>query len=123
MVVVHIVLFKFRDDTSEATKSVFLSELKKLKQLPCVVDQKLVVGGPSITTPASRSKGFHYCLLSYHKDRAALDEYQASPEHHHVTSTYMWPFNDDLMRFDFETADDSILGSTVSAALASVAAS
>ena len=26
-----------------------------------------------------------------------------------VTSTYMWPFNDDLMRFDFETDDDQIV--------------
>ena len=97
-----------------------------LKHLPSVEDQKLVVGGPSITTPVARSKGFHFCLLSYHKDRQALHEYQASPEHHQyenffllsdasfsanafysVTSTYMWPFNDDLMRFDFEVNDES----------------
>ena len=77
-----IVLFKFREDTSESIVTKFLTELKKLKYLPCVMDQKLVVGGPSITTPAARSKGFHFCLLSYHKDRTSLEEYQASPEHH-----------------------------------------
>ncbi|KAL2408037.1 hypothetical protein ABEF95_014371 [Exophiala dermatitidis] len=106
MVVVHIVLFKFREDTPKEITTKFLEELRNLKHLPCVVDQKLVVGGPSITTPVARSKGFHFCLLSYHKDRQALDEYQASPEHHDVTTNYMWPFNDDLMRFDFETDDD-----------------
>jgi len=76
------VLFKFRHDTSEKIKSTFLTELRKLRDLPCVLNHNLVVGGPSITTPITRSKGFHFCLLSYHKDAAALDEYQASAEHH-----------------------------------------
>ncbi|ETN42545.1 uncharacterized protein HMPREF1541_01702 [Cyphellophora europaea CBS 101466] len=118
MVVIHIVLFKFRRDTSEAILKTFVTELKKLKALPCVQDQKLEVGGPSITTPAARSQGFQYCLLSYHKDRAALDAYQASAEHHRVTSQYMWPFNEDLVRFDFET-DDGIDAPSTAALTAS----
>lgn len=98
-----------------------------------------MVGGPSITTPIERSKGFHYCLVSYHKDRAALDQYQASPEHHlsvnlgsslwtqtndarSVTSKYMWPFNEDLMRFDFET-DGALPPSTLGPLIDSQAAS
>jgi hypothetical protein len=52
-----------------------------LKNLPCVKSQRLVVGGPSITDPSSKSKGFQYALVSYHEDRAALDAYQASSEH------------------------------------------
>lgn len=122
MTVIHIVLFKFRQDTAAAIKDKFLLELRKLKTLPCVLDQNLVVGGPSITTPIERSKGFHYCLISYHKDRAALDQYQASPEHHFVTSKYMWPFNEDLMRFDFESDSalpPSILGLSVDSSAAS----
>ena len=76
------VLFKFHQDTAQTILDTFARELRKLKHLSCVKDQRLVLGGPSITTPASRSKGFQYCLLSYHQDRAALEEYQASPEHH-----------------------------------------
>lgn len=62
-------------------KQEFLSQIKTLKSLPCVKSQRLVVGGPSITTPVEKSKGFQYALVSYHEDRTALAEYQASSEH------------------------------------------
>ncbi|THW81746.1 hypothetical protein D6D17_09572 [Aureobasidium pullulans] len=62
--------------------------------------------------PIERSKGFQFALLSFHEDRAALEEYQKSDEHHHVTSTYMFPYKEDLMRYDFEVdeADEHLLG-------------
>jgi hypothetical protein len=41
----------------------------------------LVVGGPSITDPISKSKGHEIALLSLHKDLKALEEYQTSVEH------------------------------------------
>ena len=59
----------------------FPSQIKTLKSLPCVKQQRLVVGGPSITEPMEKSKGFQYALVSYHEDRAALAAYQASSEH------------------------------------------
>ncbi|GJN69180.1 hypothetical protein PLICBS_003227 [Purpureocillium lilacinum] len=96
------VLFKFRPDVSESQKAAFVRELKTLRHLPCVLNQRLIVGGPSITDPIERSKGYHFALLSFHRDRAALEEYQASDEHHRVTSTYLWPFREDVTRFDFE---------------------
>ncbi|KAJ8119679.1 hypothetical protein O1611_g10556 [Lasiodiplodia mahajangana] len=102
MTVVHIVLFKFRADVSDSHKQEFVTELRKLKDLPCVINSRLVVGGPSITDPIERSQGFQYALLSYHKDKQALAEYQASDEHHKVTSKYLWPFKEDVIRFDFE---------------------
>ncbi|KAF9880722.1 MmgE/PrpD family protein [Colletotrichum karsti] len=102
MTVVHIVLFKFRPDVTDEHKATFVKELKTLKTLPCVKAQRLVVGGPSITDPIERSKGYHFALLSFHQDRKALEEYQASAEHHRVTSTYLWPFKEDVTRFDFE---------------------
>ena len=76
------VFFRFRADVTQAHKDTFVRELKKLKDLPCVKDNRLIVGGPSITDPIERSKGFEYALLSFHENRAALDEYQASKEHH-----------------------------------------
>ncbi|KAF7185766.1 hypothetical protein HII31_12868 [Pseudocercospora fuligena] len=77
-----LVLFKFRPDVTSAHKDQFQTELKKLKHLSCVKDHRLIVGGPSVTTPIERSQGFHFALLSYHEDRQALEEYQASKEHH-----------------------------------------
>ncbi|TGJ85258.1 hypothetical protein E0Z10_g3498 [Xylaria hypoxylon] len=102
MTVIHMVLFKFRADVSDSHKEEFVTELQKLKHLPCVMNSRLVVGGPSITDPIQRSQGFQYVLLSYHKDRQAFAEYQASDEHHRVTSKYLWPFKEDVIRFDFE---------------------
>jgi hypothetical protein len=78
----ELVLFKFRPDVSQEHKDHFVAELKKLKNLACVHDAQLTVGGPSITDPIERSKGYEFALVSRHKDRAALAEYQASKEHH-----------------------------------------
>lgn len=85
----------------------------------------MIVGGPSITDPIERSKGFQYSIVSFHKDRKALEEYQASKEHHRyvhssivekgladmqstirVTSTYLFPYEEDRVRFDFEVAPE-----------------
>ncbi|RAH53820.1 hypothetical protein BO85DRAFT_471775 [Aspergillus piperis CBS 112811] len=106
MTLVHIVLFKFRPEVSEEHKQRFVTELKKLKNLPCVKSGRLLVGGPSVTDPIDRSKGFQIALVSYHEDLAALAEYQASKEHHDVTSTYMFPYKEDLVRFDFEVDEE-----------------
>lgn len=82
-----VVLFKFRADVAKEVRDQFLSEIKTLKSLPCVKEQRLVVGGPSITEPVEKSKGFQYALVSYHEDRAALAAYQASSEHERYGST------------------------------------
>ncbi|KAH6663705.1 stress responsive A/B barrel domain-containing protein [Halenospora varia] len=102
MTIVHMVMFKFRPDVSEEHRATFVRELKELKELSCVKDNRLIVGGPSVTDPIERSKGFQYALVSYHQNMNALEEYQASHEHHWVTSTYLFPFKEDLCRFDFE---------------------
>ena len=75
-------MFKFRQEISAAHKATFVHELRKLKNLSCVKDNRLLVGGTSITEPIERSKGFEIALLSFHQDRKALEEYQASKEHH-----------------------------------------
>lgn len=83
--------FKFRLDISPEHKETFVRELRKLKNLSCVKDNRLIVGGPSVTDPIERTKGFHYALLSYHQDRKALEEYQASKEHHWYVGRYNYP--------------------------------
>ncbi|KAF7551186.1 hypothetical protein G7Z17_g5217 [Cylindrodendrum hubeiense] len=106
MTVVHIVLFKFKEDVDQSHRETFSNELKTLKALSCVKDQRLIVGGPSITDPIARSKGFQVALLSFHPDAAALAEYQASSEHHRVTSQYLWPYAEDVTRYDFEVNEE-----------------
>lgn len=75
-------MFKFRPEVTQEHKDTFVCELKKLKELNSVKGHRLVVGGPSVTDPIERSQGFHYALLSFHENLAALQEYQASKEHH-----------------------------------------
>ncbi|KAK1142326.1 hypothetical protein N8T08_007877 [Aspergillus melleus] len=106
MTIVHMVMFKFRPEVTAEHKQDFARELKKLKDLDCVKSHRLVVGGPSVTDPIERSKGFEFALLSFHENLEALEKYQASKEHHWVTSTYMFPYKEDLVRFDFEVAEE-----------------
>lgn len=75
-------LFKFRSEITEEHKRKFVKELKKLKNLSCVKGGRLLVGGPTVTDPIERSKGFQISLVSFHENLEALSEYQASPEHH-----------------------------------------
>lgn len=58
-----------------------MSQLKALRMLPCVLDNLLFVGGPSITTPIEKSQGYEISLVSFHPDADALAAYQASHEH------------------------------------------
>jgi hypothetical protein len=53
-----IVLFKFKPTVSLAHKDAFVTQLKALKKLSCVLDNRLMIGGPSITEPIERSKGY-----------------------------------------------------------------
>lgn len=75
-------MFKFRPEVPQEHKDTFLCELRKLKELDCVKGQRLVVGGPSLTQPIERSKGFEIALLSFHENLAELERYQTSKEHH-----------------------------------------
>ncbi|KAM9881994.1 stress responsive A/B Barrel domain-containing protein [Verticillium dahliae] len=115
MTIIHIVLFKFKPEVSKEHKETFMHELRQLRFLSCVKDQNLHVGSPSLTDPIEKSKGFEIALVSYHPGPAALAEYQASKEHerNRVTSTYLWPYKEDVVRFDFEignTTEEERLG-------------
>jgi hypothetical protein len=81
------VLFKFCPSATTIQKSSFLTAIKELKSLPSILDNRLIVGGPSATDPIEKSKGFDYALLSFHRDREALEEYQASKEHKEYDSS------------------------------------
>ena len=75
-------MFKFRPEITQEHKDTFIRELKKLQNLDCVKGHRLVVGGPSLTDPIERSKGFEIALLSLHENLGELEKYKASKEHH-----------------------------------------
>ncbi|OAJ37677.1 hypothetical protein BDEG_21674 [Batrachochytrium dendrobatidis JEL423] len=76
MVVKHIVLFKFRDHTSQAILTKLDSSLKGLTCIPGVLD---VSFGKTFTT--ERAQGFNHVLIATLKDRAALATYSTNPQH------------------------------------------
>ncbi|KAG9250704.1 stress responsive A/B barrel domain-containing protein [Emericellopsis atlantica] len=106
MAVIHVVLFKFKPSVSDEHRASFARELSTLRELPCVLNRQLYVGGTSVTDPIEKSKGFQMALVSVHQDLAALTTYQASKEHERVTSTWLWPFKEDVTRFDFAVDQD-----------------
>jgi len=55
--------------------------MKALRSLPSIKEQRLIVGGPSVSKPIARSKGFECALVSYYEDEKAVAEYTVSDEH------------------------------------------
>ncbi|KAH9218327.1 stress responsive A/B barrel domain protein [Leptodontidium sp. 2 PMI_412] len=102
MTLIHIVLGKCKPEITQEQKDTLVREIKALKTLPSVKDGRLIVGGPSLTDPAEWSKGFEFACVSYHENLAALQQYQATKEYHRITSTYVFPFSEDVCGFDFE---------------------
>ncbi|KAI0445796.1 stress responsive A/B barrel domain protein [Xylaria telfairii] len=103
MTLVHIVLFKFKPEVTKEQGDEFIREVKSLKNLPCVKDGRLIVGGPSLTDPIELSKGHQYACLSYHENLAALEEYQTSKEKSRDNLSFKDPLDyDTICRFDFE---------------------
>ncbi|KAJ5815690.1 hypothetical protein N7474_007467 [Penicillium riverlandense] len=99
-------MFKFRPEVTEEQKKAIIQELKTLKTLDCVKGHRLVVGGPSINTPVEKTKGFEITLLSFHENLKKLEEYRDSEEHQRVTKMYVFPYTEDLLRFDFEVSSN-----------------
>ncbi|KAK0118229.1 hypothetical protein ONS95_012532 [Cadophora gregata] len=102
MTLIHIVLIRFKPEATQEQRHELVHEVKKLKDLPSVKNGRLIVGGPSLADPIELSKGFEFAAVSYHENAAAIKDYQASEEYQRFVSTYIYPFSDDLCRFDFE---------------------
>ncbi|KAK0103596.1 hypothetical protein ONS95_005608 [Cadophora gregata] len=112
MTIIHIVLFKFKADVTAEKRAEFVKTAKSLKTLSCVKDGRLIVGGPSLTDPISKSKGYDCALVSYHVDLEAVAEYHATEEHEKLKTSYVLPLTESLVRFDFEVdqEDEDLVG-------------
>ena len=71
----HIVCFKYKADTAEATRLDHRTRLAGLKGIDGIVN--LTVGGDVVRSPRSYDTG----LIVTFRDRAALDAYQKNPTH------------------------------------------
>ena len=71
----HIVCFKYKADTAEATRIDHRTRLAGLKGIDGIVN--LTVGGDVVRSPRSYDTG----LIVTFRDRAALDAYQKNPTH------------------------------------------
>jgi len=71
----HIVCFKYKPDTDEATRARHLARLDAMRDLDGVVDLK--VGPDVVRSPRS----YDAALVVIFPDRAAHDAYQRDPVH------------------------------------------
>lgn len=93
----HIVLFRWKERTSQDAIEKALAELRGLKEkIPGIVD--LTCG----TNFSERAKGYTHGLVVRFTDRAALDQYNPHPEHQRVVQNFILPIRDDVLGFDFE---------------------
>ena len=93
----HIVCFKYKTDTSAATRDDHRARLRGLKEkgIAGVVD--LTVGEDVVRSPRS----YDTALVVLFRDGAALDAYQKSP-HHVPVAQYGASLCDSIVAVDFE---------------------
>ncbi len=93
----HIVLFKWRAETTPEQIAQAVEGLKGLKEsVPNVLD--LSVG----ENFCDRAKGFTHGLVVRFPDKAALEVYGPHPAHQHVVQTFINPIREDILALDYE---------------------
>jgi hypothetical protein len=95
-VLTHIVCFKYKPDTADATRADHRTRLAALKNIDGVVE--LQVGGDVVRSPRSYDTG----LVVTFRDRAALDAYQKNPTHVPVAQ-FGVSLCDSIVAVDFES--------------------
>ncbi len=93
----HIVLFRFKPETSDATKTKIIQELLDLRsRIPSIRD---ISAGANF---CDRSKGYDYGLVVRFADRQGLDEYQVHPDHQKVVVEWVRPNLAEILAVDYE---------------------
>ncbi|TWU75749.1 hypothetical protein ED733_001705 [Metarhizium rileyi] len=120
MVLVHTVLFKFKPDGSSEHKEIrpgaqrSPGSAERSEPTACCGRpfsdrsyraQPGLPSGVGELSPGSRGpSGVRFVQTSERgNEQKELPRYQASEEHNRITSTYLWPFKEEVTRFDFET--------------------
>lgn len=93
----HIVLFRWKPNTTEAQIAQVVEGLRSLKmQISGIVD--LQVGADF----SGRSQGYSHALVMRLTDRAALEAYFPHPAHRRIVEEYINPIREDTLAFDLE---------------------
>jgi len=95
-VLTHIVCFKYKSETPDATRADHRARLAGLKGIDGIVD--LQVGGDVVRSARSYDTG----LIVTFRDRAALDAYQKNPTHVPVAQ-HGASLCDSIVAVDFES--------------------
>jgi hypothetical protein len=95
----HIVIWKYRAETSEAERE---EHIARLRRLPGFIPQieSFAVGFDVLKLPRSYDIG----LVAVFRDRAGLDVYTDHPEHV-LVAVYGRSISENIASVDFESAD------------------
>ncbi len=95
--IVHIVLFKWKEKTSSEDINAVVKSLQGLKEkIPQIIELSC---GKNFT---ERAKGFHHGLVVKFSDRNALETYANHPEHLAVVHQLILPTVEDIIALDYE---------------------
>lgn len=95
--IIHIVLFKWKSDTSAESITSVMSALKGMKgKVSEIID--LSCGNNF----SELSQGFHNALVVQVKDKAALDAYAKNAHHQEIIKTLVKPILADKITIDYE---------------------
>ena len=97
MTVEHLVLFRWQPEATTAQIAAAVTALRSLAN--CVPGILQLSCGENFT---ERAKGFQHGLVVRFGDRAALDAYQAHPEHQAVVKQHIQPILADILALDYE---------------------
>jgi hypothetical protein len=94
----HLVVVKFKPDTSATTVSRLFAALARLKQvIPGIAHY---AGGP-YASPEGLNQGFTHGFLMTFTNAAARDTYLTHPDHEQVKRDFL-PSIENVIAFDFE---------------------
>ncbi len=95
--IVHLVLFKWKEEASSESISAAVEALKRLKsKIPNIVDLSC---GQNFT---NRGQGFQHGLVVKFRDRRDLEEYLPHPAHQEVAKNLVKPILADIIALDYE---------------------
>lgn len=93
----HLVILKFKDDSTADQIDAFIKAAKGLQdKIDGVVDLSV---GANFT---DRSQGFTHGVCVRFRDQAALENYVPHPDHVHVVENYIKPILADILVIDYE---------------------
>jgi len=95
--IIHIVLFKWKEETAPEAIAKAMENLRGLKdKIPEILE---ISCGENFS---ERAKGFQHGLLVKFSDRSALDAYQPHPAHQEVVQNLIKPIVAEVLALDYE---------------------